>query len=242
MTKFRPVTHIALLLILAGVLCIIDSFKDAMLLIKGDKINFNTATQSDYLDTKLIEGDFNLVFGPIGWEDEEQRRFGFIPTSKKVYYYMTMNVTGEQIMNAINKGEDLEDMISYYVVFVKVTDDDRKALFDDASYESLKFLNAVNMGEFKKATPPASSLHFEGKLVDKSKDTNYQDFLMQANTIANSNGVGRHIVEYVIEDGEVSVLRLVQFISGIVVIIAGLLMLIIPIIVNKKRESREEFY
>ena len=73
-----------LFLFIIGLVCAIAGFSDAMLVIKGDKLDFNSAQKADFEQETMVEGEINFALGPFTTYYESETYFGVIKGKRKL--------------------------------------------------------------------------------------------------------------------------------------------------------------
>lgn len=225
--NFKRVTA-ALIMLLLGAAISIASFNDVKLVIKGDKLDFNTASQSDFDKKALVEGEICFAYGPFATYEEEHKNYGITTSKKETNYYIVGNFTKDDMW-----GED-----SFFTIF-STADKDMIKKLDDASEKWVSYFNSMDEDEL----PPEISIEFEGKLWTEPTDSKYEKFRNEAFDDMENIGVDKSMYsELKINEGNVGVSSIIVFAISVVVAVAGLLILIIPFIRSRKKANDEEFY
>lgn len=217
----------ALILLIVGAAIAIASFGEVKLVIKGDKLNFNTASQSDFDEKALVEGEICFAYGPFATYEEEHKTYGITTSKKETNYYIVANFTKDDMW-----GDN-----TFFTIF-STADKDMIKKLDDASEKWISYFNSMDEDE----PSPEISIKFEGKLWQEPTDKKYIGFRDDTIKDLKVLGIDKSMYSKLkINEGNDRASAIIVFIGGIIAAIVGLLLLVVPFIKSRKKAS-EEFY
>lgn len=219
---------IAIVFILLGGVIGFTTFGDIKYLSDGERINLNTAEKNDLGEKTFIEGNISFVYGPYATYEETKKTYGITTSKKETNYYVVGNFTNDNLFS--------ED--SFFVIF-STSDEDMIKKLDDASEQWVDFLNSEDMD----IEPPVIDIDFEGRLWTEPDDSKYEKFRDQA--FEELEYIGIQKTDYAtmkINEGVDKSSVIVAIVIGVGLIIAGVLLIVIPIIIDKKRNGADEYY
>lgn len=217
----------ALIILIVGAAIAVASFNEVKLVLKGDKLDFNTASQSDFDEKHLVEGEICFAYGPFATYEEEHKTYGITTSKKETNYYIVGSFTKDDMW-----GDD-----SFFTIF-STADKDMIKKLDNASEKWVSYLNSMDEDEL----PPEISIKFEGKLWTEPTDSKYEKFRNEAFDDMKNIGVDKSMYSKLkINEGEVGTSSIIVFALGVVAAIVGILLLVVPFIKARKK-SNEEFY
>lgn len=220
----------ALILIVFGVLIFVAGFGEAMLVIKDEYINLNTAAQSDFEEKALIEGQIDFVYGPYATYEETSKKFGVTVSKKETNYYIVGNYTDEMLFGDSEYDE-------FYVIF-STADKDMIAQLDDAADKWYNWLT----DEDETSLPPEIAIDFKGKLWDEPTDDDYVKYRDEAIEDLEYIDIKKDMYASLkIIDGEVDKSSIIIVVIAAVLALVGVVLLIVEIRA-KIRSKNEEFY
>lgn len=231
--KISKGLRIAFVLILMGVLVAAASAKDVMMFLKGDTLDFNRSSITDYDKEKMIKGEISSVYGQFAIMTETEKRFGVTTSKSETKFYLVgINDT------ATNKKvfEDYDDNEAYdekFVVVIAAHSADLQAKLD----KNIEGWQALLNGETE--TIPAG-VPFEGKLWKQPKDSKYityrDDFLKDAGFAANE------VAKLRIVDNKVTLSSVIVAGIGALTAVIGILVLVIGFLSTRKKNDSVDFY
>lgn len=231
--KISKGLRISLLMIFIGILVAAASAKDVMMYLKGDTLDFNSSSISDYDKEKMIKGEISSVYGQFAIMTETEKRFGVITSKSETKFYLVgINDT------ATNKKvfEDYDDNEAYdekFVVVIAAHSADLQAKLDKNIDGWQDLLNGNT------ETIPAG-VPFEGKLWKQSKDSKYisyrDDFLKEAGFSAEE------LAKLRIVDTKVTFSELIVAGIGVVTALIGIIILLIGLLSGRRKNDSVDFY
>lgn len=219
---------VAIVLLIMGFVLAFASFGDLQLVIKGDKINLNTAEKNDLGEKNFIEGEVSFVYGPYATYEETKKTYGITTSKKETNYYVVGNFTNDNLFP--------ED--SFFVIF-STSDEDMIKKLDDASEQWVDFLNSEDMD----IEPPVIDIDFEGRLWTEPDDSKYEKFRDQA--FEELEYIGIQKTDYAtmkINEGVDKGSVIIVFVMSAAFILIGALLILIPFIKNRRQSKLEEYY
>lgn len=224
--NFRRII-IALILLALGIAIPVISFEDMKIAIKNERINLNTASQSDFDKKALVEGEINFVYGPFATYEEEHKSHGITTSKKETNYYIIGNFTKDDFFN--------DDM--FFVIF-STADKDMIKKLDNAAEKWIDFFTS----EDENVAPPETSIKFDGKLWTEPTDSKYVQYRNSAFDDLEYLGIDESLyAKLKINEGSDRTSTIVVFFGAIIAAIVGLLLLVVPFIKSRKK-ANEEFY
>lgn len=219
-----------LILVLVGLVAGIAGFGDAMLLLKGETINLNEASITDFEESKMIEGELYYPVGLLVTYEETRTTYG-IPTGKTTtYYYLMGNIDYKTYDSYIMDDEDFDD---YYVIF-STSDEDLVKKIDALGDKWNDYYDGEDYTAY-----PTEGISFAGKTAPQPTDS---DYIKYRDECYDEWGFKQtEVANYRIVDGKLGVANYALFFGGIAVFVIGLIGLIASLVSSKKKK-REELY
>ncbi len=227
----------ALLTVLAGigVFLVMISAGDVKLLIKGDKIVLSESKMSDYHEPVLVEGDvFSIQRMATGYND----KFPYNLLNEKICLYMIVNLSKSDWENALKYGDTDIFYSGFYIIYA-VSDEEMIKKCDAAADKSVEYIKKVEKGDINVEVPNLD-LKFEGRTVEQPDGESYAKARDQY--IGNSNMSSDQFAELMIRDGKIGLASVLKFICGIILILSGILIFVMPYIKAHIRAKREELW
>lgn len=204
----------AVLLIL-GLALVIATFSDAILVFKGDKVNLNDASVSDFNKAALAEGNIDFVYGPFATYEESQKNFGVTTSKKETKFYIVGNFTAESYADMTY--EEFYDNV-FWTVF-STADKELISQLNDAAKQWFDFLTADG---YTQSDVPNISIEFEGKLAKQPDADEYEEYFDDAvNDLAYVDDGKISYSKYRIISGRYNKTTLIFFFAGAVIFILG---------------------
>lgn len=239
MQKNGIVGALLALIIVIGVGLVGGNIKLLKTVFADTKVNINTAPASAEEEGAVVEGDVTYIMGPVQETKELIRRFGVFPVSEEASYYLILNLSHDQWIDAFKNGNG-EKFRTARAFIYRVTDDDLKRELDNISRECLAYsLKLMSSNGKNWADVPDVSIKINGRFIDKSDDTKLMEGRNRA--IAESGLNSSVMAELVIDDGSVGYTPLICVIIGALLVIVGSLSLL-RININNRREKEVEYY
>lgn len=219
-----------ILAMVLGVLVIVAGIMDVKLYMSGEVLDLNSATLDDFREEVIVEGDIGCVFGEFAVYEEKDKTFGITTSKRETSYYLVENLSIEDLKNWIDNGVEPKND---FVFVLSTGDDDMKAKLDANWYAWNDFYE----GETDDYPEP---VHFEGKLWQQPTDTKYIGFRDDA--LKDIGFAQNEMAEMKAMDNRPGASSLVVLGVGAALFLGGLLFLIIPPILRKKKENEFQEY
>lgn len=216
----------AIVFILLGGVIGFTTFGDIKYLSDSERINLNTAERNDLGEKRFIDGNISFVYGPFATHEETQKSYGITTSKRETNYYIVGNFTNDNLFP--------ED--AFYVI-LSTGDEDMIRTLDDAAEDWIDFLS----GDSDEA--PMVDIDIEGRLWTEPEDSDYIKFRNQAFEDLEYIGIER--TDYAvmkINEGVDKSSVIITIVIGVGLIVVGALLIIIPIIIDKKRNGADEYY
>lgn len=218
----------------AGILLASYQIEDFMLIVKGDKVNFNSVSKTELDESVLVDGEVYAITGPVITSIPTQKKFGFIK-QKAVRYYLVTNLTKEQ-WNEAMESEDASMLENAFYFLYAVTDQDTIDKCNEAVTEWNKYATTVGLGQYD-AELPEISFNISGKIAERPDD---DDFASKLSTALTSSEISSSdVAEMVIYDGKLEYSTLTFFWIGAVLILIGIIISIALIVYSVKEKRRK---
>lgn len=237
MKKFLNSLFTVLLII--GIAATAASFKDAMLVLKGDTLDLHTASLSDFNEDKLVEGELYDLYGYLCTEEVTTTTYGIKTGTTETDFWLFSNSSKEQIADT--------EAESNIVLFVYSTaNKDETAAIEKMNEEWYAYEEAVaewyyseDATEDNAPTPPATSLKFTGKICDIDEDEviKYRDDLLTEFGFTETD-INDYCAVKMVKFINVGATKILFF-AGIAVAVIGLIGLIAGIAASRKAKSEE---
>lgn len=229
------------ILMVLGIILTMAGYENAMLLMKGKTIDFNTAQQIDLEEKAMIEGEIDFVLGPFATlETTRESRYGITTSKTETNFYIVGNFSYEQFEEWYNGGEGFD---AFYTV-LSVSDQTKRFALDSAGSKWKAFFEALasyNEGTYAGIpVPPNISVPFKGKLDDDVMDPEYveiRDEAMESLGLLGGEMTGLRIVH-----GELGTESYLVFFGGIALAVIGLASLIISLFKAYRAKKDSELY
>ncbi|MBQ9957231.1 MAG: hypothetical protein IJO99_06670 [Ruminococcus sp.] len=239
MNKFR--FTLPAILMIVGIILAMAGYDDAMLLMKGKTIDFNTAEQIDLEEKAMIEGNVEFVLGPFATlEETTKSRYGITTNKTETNFYIVGNFSYEEYEEWYNGGEGFD---AFYTVLT-VADQSKRFAFDSASSKWNAFFEGL--AEYEAGTAPGIpvvpqvSVDFKGKLADDVTDPEYVE--IRDETMKNLGLSGGEMTGLRIVYGELTTTSYVVFFGGIALALIGLVSLVISLFKAYRAKKDSELY
>lgn len=226
----KKIYSVLIIIMIMGALVAMASYTEAMLVIKDKRINLNTASQSDFDEKAIIDGEISFVYGPFATYEETSKKYGVTVSKKETNYYIVGNFSEDML-----SGD--EDYDEFYVIY-SASDKDMVSKLDDAADKWYNWLTDEN----EESLPPEVRIEFSGKLWTEPTEDDYIKYRDEAFDDLTNIGIDKSMyAELKINDGEVGKSSVALFFGSIAVAVIALVILIASIVKSKKASS-EEFY
>ncbi len=229
------------ILMVLGIILTMAGYDDAMLLMKGKTVDFNTAQQIDLEEKAMIEGEIDFVLGPFATlEETTKSRYGITTRKTETNFYIVGNFSYEQYEEWYNGGEGFD---AFYTVLT-VADQSKRFAFDSAASKWNAFFGGL--AEYQAGTAPGIpvvpnvSVEFKGKLADDVMDPEYVE--IRDETMENLGLLGEEMTTLRIIYGELTTTSYVIFFGGIALAVIGLASLIISLFKAYRAKKDSELY
>lgn len=219
-----------ILAVILGVLLIVAGMKDVKLYLSGEVLDLNSATLADFTEEVIVEGDIACVFGEFAVYEEKEKTFGVTTSKRETSYYFVENLSIDDLKNWIDKGIEPKNDF----VYVLSTGDDKLKAKLDAN------CNAWNKFFEGKTDKYPETVHFEGKLWRQPTDKKYID--IRDDALEDIGFLPSEMAQLKAMDNRPGASSLAVVGIGAAAFIGGLLFLIIPPIMKKKKENEFQEY
>ena len=229
--------RLMIFLISLGIIMTIAGSKDAMLVLKGDKVVLSQASLSDFHKPKMIEGDIFLIQSMMD-TTQTYTRFGVVKQSKETKYYLILNCSREDWEKAFETGRLGALKQGFYIIYA-VTDEKMMQKCDAAALLCNNYYDELVAGNID-AEIPNIKLSFEGVVAEQRSDSKYTSGL---DTWLKGSGIDKSdVAEFMIYDGKADTAAVVLFFGGIALIIASIAILIIFAVRANFQAKNEELW
>lgn len=229
------------ILIVVGIILALAGHENAMLLMKGKTINFNTADQFDLEEKAMIEGEIDFVLGPFATlEETRSTRYGITTSKTETNFYIVGNFSYEEFEEWYNGGEGFD---AFYTVF-STSDKSKIYSMDMAGSKWKAFFEAL--GEYNEGTaigipvPPNISIPFKGKLADDLSDPEYVEIRDEAMEVLGLEAYNMPSLRIVY--GELGKESYLIFFGGIALTLVGVFSLIVTLFKAYRAKKDAELY
>ncbi len=195
------------------------SFSDALLILKGDKVDLSQASVSDFDNAALCEGEINMAFGPFATYETTETRFGVVKDKRTTNFYLVGNVDPDA---------ETEDEYFKYFAVLSCPDTNIPDGLD-------KLCEEFDEGELS-----GDTVAVKGKLAKHPTDEKYKDIFSD---LKKDGGFSdSEIGKMRIMTGNYGMTWVVLFLVGIAVALISLIIMIVMWRKQKKRDSETDFY
>ncbi len=226
-------------LLIVGIAGTVASFKDAMLIFKGDTIDLNNATLSDFTEDKIVTGELYDLYGYLCTEEITRTTYGVKTGTTETDFWLFSNSSKEQIADS--------EMEQNPVLFVYSTaNKDEIEAIEKLNEEWYEYEEAISewyysedASEENAPAPPATSLEFTGKICDieDAEVLKYRNELLTEFGFEEADFdtyCAAKMIKF-IEPGTTKIL----FIAALAIAIVGLAGLIAGFVMSRRVKSEE---
>ena len=216
----------AIVFILLGGIISFTTFGDIKYLSDSERINLNTAERNDLGEKRFIDGNIGFVYGPFATYEETQKSYGITTSKRETNYYIVGNF----------KNDNLFPTDAFYVI-LSTGDEDMVKKLDAASEEWIDYFSGDS------EDVPMIDIDITGRLWIEPDDSDYVKFRDQAFEDLEYIGIER--TDYAvmkINEGVKKSSVIITMAISVGLILVGALLIIIPIIIDKKRNGADEYY
>ncbi len=226
-------------LLIVGIAGTFASFKDAMLVLKGETIDLNKTTLSDFNEDKIITGELYDLYGYLCTEEVTRTTYGIKTGSTETDFWLFSNSSKDQIADS--------EMEQNPVLFVYSTGSkDEIETIEKLNDEWYEYEEAISewyysedASEENAPAPPVTTLKFTGKICD----INDAEILKYRNDLLSEFGFEEtdydtYCAAKMVKFIDVKATKIIFF-AAIGVMVVGLVGLILIFVKSRKAKSEE---
>lgn len=238
MKKFLK--SISFVFLMLGVVTFATSFSDAMAVFKGESMDINTASLSDFTEGKLAKGEVYYIHDCIAVEEVTRTTYGIKTGKTETNFYMIESMDKDTFMNS-----DSEPLTTTYIYATANKKEIEK--FDAIIEEWVDFYEKLNTWyEDENASEddfpeyPVSTIEITGKICDytDSKVIQYRDETIGEMVDDVEGYVKEYCPDKMIKYIDPASTK-IMFIVSIVLTLAGIIGLIASFVAAKKKKEEE---
>lgn len=216
--------------IVIGVVLAVMGMEEFNLYRSGKVLDLSTATIDDFNEKIIVEGDIFSVDYLFAVYEEKSKTVGITTGKHETNYYLVESLTADELEKWKETGNEPDN---YFVYVVSASSDEMKSKLNANVDGWTDYFD----GKTDKYPEP---VHFEGKLWQQPKEEKYLN--MRNDALKELGFDTSELATLKAMDDRPGKSTIFIVIFGAVFALGGLLSIIIPFVLNKKKQNKEIYY